>query len=194
METLKNETLEELLNLLQIPSISLQNNANDIVKSEHKYLKDLKINVSNVLKIESLSKKEKLSLAYAVALNEKNESLSDSFRDQLKSQEVTEAELADIAACVSLLQINNVFYRFRHFTKKTTYENSPAGIKMSIMMNPVIGKELFELLSLCISALNGCEQCVVSHEHSLVNMDVSEQKIFDAIRFTSVMKGLNSLV
>jgi lipoyl-dependent peroxiredoxin subunit D len=39
-----------------------------------------------------------------------------------------------------LMNTNNVFYRFRHFMGKDFYNNQPAGIKMSIMMNPVLGK------------------------------------------------------
>lgn len=193
METQKNETLNELLDLLQIPTLSLQQSARDITQSEHRYLRDLKVNISNAFKIESLSKKEKLGIAYAVALNEKNATLAESFREQLIQEEINPAELAEIAACVSLLQVNNVFYRFRHFSKKEFYDNYPAGIKMSIMMNPELGKEYFELLSLSVSALNGCEQCVTSHEHSLIKLGVTEQKIIDSIRFTSIIKGLTSL-
>jgi lipoyl-dependent peroxiredoxin subunit D len=37
-------------------------------------------------------------------------------------------------------------------------------IKMNIMMKPVTGKEFFELMSLTISAVNGCEMCVNAHE------------------------------
>ena len=66
----------------------------------------------------------------------------------------------------------------------------PAGIKMNIMMNPVLGKELFELISLAVSAVNGCESCVNSHEESVRKFGSSENRIFDAIRLASVVRGL----
>jgi alkyl hydroperoxide reductase subunit D len=61
---------------------------------------------------------------------------------------------------------------------------------MNIMMNPVLGKELFELISLAVSAVNGCESCVNSHEESVRKLGASEARIFDAIRLASVVRGL----
>lgn len=65
---------------------------------------------------------------------------------------------------------------------------------MSIMMNPVLGKEFFELVSLVVSAVNGCEACVRSHEESILKQGSSETRIFDAIRLASVVKGLITLL
>jgi lipoyl-dependent peroxiredoxin subunit D len=65
---------------------------------------------------------------------------------------------------------------------------------MSIMANPVLGKEFFELVSLAVSALNGCELCVTSHEKTLVGHGSSKQKIHDAIRLTAVIKSLAVLL
>src|SRR6185503_2027193 len=92
----------------------------------------------------------------------------------VKKENTTETELAELYSCVSLLNVNNVFYRFRHFTKKEYYETTPAGIKMSIMMNPVLGKEFFELVSLVVSSINGCEMCITSHEQSILQHGGSE--------------------
>jgi alkyl hydroperoxide reductase subunit D len=72
--------------------------------------------------------------------------------------------VAEVISCASLMAVNNVYYRFRHFMHKDFYNNAPAGIRISIMMTPVIGKELFELLSVVLSAINGCEMCVTSNK------------------------------
>jgi alkyl hydroperoxide reductase subunit D len=61
---------------------------------------------------------------------------------------------------------------------------------MNIMMNPVLGKEFFELMSLAVSAVNGCESCVNSHEESVRKLGSSEVRIFDAIRLAAIVKGL----
>jgi alkyl hydroperoxide reductase subunit D len=89
-----------------------------------------------------------------------------------------------------LLNVNNVFYRFRHFNKKEFYSTTPAGIKMTIMGNPIMGKEFFELMSLAISALNGCEMCVNAHEDSLMKLGTSQARVYDAIRLAANFKGL----
>jgi len=42
---------------------------------------------------------------------------------------------------------------------------------MTVMGNPIMGKEFFELMSLGISSLNGCELCVNAHEESLIKWE-----------------------
>lgn len=157
-----------------------------------RYLRDLKLNVSTLLtKSKTLSPKECYLLALATAANDKCDVLTKAFEEKSVAEGGTDEEIAEVYACVSLLSLNNVFYRFRHFTKDNEYYNStPAGIRMSVMMNPVLGKEFFELISLAVSALNGCELCVSSHEESVKKLGTSEARVFDAIRLVSVIRSL----
>ena len=188
---IQNETFANLLNDLQIPDYSPSTAAQQLLVAESKYIKDLKINVSNVLNnTQYLNKKEALLLAYAVAVNEKFDLLKDSFRAQAQDAGANEAELAEIVSCTSLMNANNVFYRFRHFMNKDFYTNTPAGIKMSIMMNPVLGKEFFELVSLVISSINGCEMCITSHEQSILQHGGSESRILEGVKLGAIIKSL----
>ena len=188
--TVINETLEGLLN-----NINYQSDAPkaliDMANIEARYLKDLKINVGNALKYENLSEKESALLALSVAINEKTKSLEHALLEKAKSSGASQEEILETYACVSLLNVNNVFYRFRHFTKKEYYQTTPAGIKMTVMGNPIMGKEFFELMSLGISSLNGCELCVNAHEDSLIKMGTSQQRIYDAVRLFANFKGLS---
>ncbi len=159
--------------------------------TDSKYLRDLKLNVAAVLKSKNLNAKEAVLLALATAANEKNEVLITAFEKMAAKEGATAEEISETHACASLLSLNNVFYRFRHYMKGNEYyNNTPAGIRMSIMMAPAIGKELFELMSLAVSALNGCEQCVTSHEHSVRELGTSEARIYDSIRLAAVIKSL----
>jgi alkyl hydroperoxide reductase subunit D len=186
-----NETFVSLLEELKITDYVPSSQANYLINASSRYLKDLKINVTNVLQNnQHLSKKEAALLAYAVAINEHVPILKTAFEKLAVEAGATEAEIAEIAGCTSLLNANNVLYRFRHFVKKDFYNTQPAGIKMNIMLNPVTGKEFFELASLVVSAVNGCEQCVVSHEQSVLANGSFESKIFEAIKLASVIKSL----
>ena len=49
-------------------------------------------------------------------------------------------------------------------------------------------------LSLAISAVNGCEMCVTSHEASLKQLGSSYERIFDTIRLASVLVGLDKII
>ena len=189
---IQNETFVNLLTDLQIiDNYTPSENALALINTDARYIKDLKINVGNVLSnAQYLTKKESLLLALSVAVNEKYDILKVSFTNLAKAEGATDAEIAEIIACTSLMNTNNVFYRFRHFMKKEYYSNLPAGIKMSIMMNPVLGKAFFELVSLVVSSINGCEMCVTSHEQSVLQHGYAENKIFEAVKLGAIIKGL----
>jgi len=180
-------SLFEIVNLSQELESVLIDRLNAL---DTRFIKDLKINVSNVLKGQNLNEKESLLLAIAVAINEKCDVLRAALEELATKAGATEAELLEVASCVSLMNANNIFYRFRHFMHNNqNYQNMPAGIRMSVMMNPVLGKEFFELMSLAVSAVNGCEQCVTSHEASVKNHGGTEARIFDAIRLVAIIKS-----
>lgn len=192
---IQNETFNNLLNELKLGDYAPSSNVLTLINAESRFIKDLKINVGNALNnTQHLNKKEALFLALAVAINEKFDPLKKSFTELLKEEGATEAELAEVIAATSLMNTNNVLYRFRHFLNKEEYNNQPAGIKMSIMMNPVTGKEFFELLSLVISAINGCEMCVSSHERSVLQHGSSESRVFEAVKTGSIIKGLITIL
>lgn len=161
---------------------------------ESKYLKDLRINLKNVLESEHLSRKETALIALAVGVNEGNEVLIKYFVKLAGEHGASDAETGEAVACASLLSTNNVFYRFRHFTRKEKYNQLQVRIKMSIMLNPILGKEFFELVSLAISAVNGCEMCVKSHEESVLHAGGAEERIFDAVRIAAVVTGVAKII
>ena len=192
---IQNETFNNMLNDLQIPDYTPSATAQQLIQVESRYIKDLKINVSNVLNnTQYLNKKEALLLAYAVAVNEKFDLLKDSFYKQAQEAGATDAELAEIVSCTSLMNANNIFYRFRHYVKKDFYTNTPAGIKMSIMMNPVLGKEFFELVSLVVSSINGCEMCITSHEQSILQHGGTESRILEGVKLGAIIKSLITVI
>lgn len=190
-----NETIESLFKDLQVKQNYTSNRLEKLAAVNSRYLKDLKLNVTGILKSNSFSKKESALLSLSVAINDHCEVLIDAFETIAKNEGATEEEIAEIYACTSLLSANNVFYRFRHYLPNNSFYNStPAGIRMSVMMNPVLGKEFFELTSLVVSALNGCELCVTSHEASVKEHGASEARIYDAIKLAAIIRSLIKLV
>lgn len=185
-----NDTIQALFADLKISDYQSKG-LEKLAAAESRYLKDLKLNVSTVLKSKNLTAKEARMLALATAINDKSSVLRDGFEKMARAEGATDAEIAEIYACTSLMNANNVFYRFRHFQKDNEFYNkTPAGLRMSIMMNPVSGKEFFELLSLAVSALNGCEMCVNSHEASVKQQGATEARVFDAVRLVAVIRSL----
>lgn len=162
--------------------------------AESRYLKDIKVSLSTALSTDTLTRKEAYLIALAVAVNEKHTILREAFTRKAVNEGASEKEISETIACTSLLNANNVYYRFRHFMQEEFYNNAPAGIRMSIMANPVMGKEFFELLSLAVSALNGCELCVTSHEKAVIGHGSTKQRIHDAVRLAAVVRSVAVIV
>lgn len=186
-----NETIQNLFTDLSIPADYKSEGLEKLAAADNRFLKDLKLNIGAVLKSTNINKKEAYLLSLSVAANEKSAVLINAFETLARNEGATDAELAEVHACTALMNTNNIFYRFRHYLPQNQYyNNTPAGLRMSIMMNPALGKELFELTSLVVSALNGCELCVTSHEASVKQHGASEARIYDAIRLGAVIKSL----
>lgn len=190
---MKNQTLNEFLEKLNISELS-NSSILALDNSETRYIKDLKVNLSKTLRSDSLDIKTNILVALSVAANQKNNLLIDYFSELAKENDSNDEEIAEAIACASLLSANNVFYRFRHFMNNEEYNKIPAGVKMNIMMNPVTGKKTFELMSLAVSAVNGCEQCVLSHEDSLIKLGFSKSEIFEGIRTASIVCSLDKII
>lgn len=188
------ETINELLQSIGVDTAYRTASLTLLEQGESRYLRDLKLNFTSTLTSEHLSTKECALLGLSVAVNNNNLPLTNYYTKYAADQGATEAEIAEAAACASLLASNNIFYRFRHFTQKEKYSQIPARIRMQIMMKPVTGKEFFELMSLTISAVNGCEMCVNAHEDSLIKLSTSEERIFDAIRIASLVTATGKII
>ena len=116
-----NETLDGLLNIIN-QNLIAPKPLIDMANTDARYLKDLKINIGNSLSYESLTQKESTLLALGIAINEKSQELELALKEKAINFGVNSEEISETYACVSLLNVNNVFYRFRHFTKKDFYQ------------------------------------------------------------------------
>lgn len=192
---IENETVQSMFADFGIDPQHVSKSLTSLAAVNHKYLRDLKLNVAAMLGSANLTRKEAYLIALSVAVNEKNDALISAFEAQATKEEATPDEIAETHGCTSVMNLNNVLYRFRHYMHGNEYyAKTPAGVRMSIMMTPVMGKQLFELISLVVSAVNGCEQCVNSHEHSVKEQGASEARIYDAIRLAAVIKSLCAVI
>lgn len=189
-----SETTQEFLDFLKLDKDYRSDSLDVLEEGKSRYLADLKLNFKNSFESAHLNKKEVALLGYALAVNAGNTALKRFFRENANAEGATEAEVAEAAACASLLSANNVFYRFRHFINKEKYNEIPARIKMNIMARPVTGKEFFELMSLAVSAVNGCEMCVKSHENSLIELGSAEERIFEAVRLGAIITSVSKVI
>ncbi len=63
----------------------------------------------------------------------------------------------------------------------------PARLRMNRLVKPATNKTDFELYSLAVSAINGCEVCIRSHEEIVRTGGLTEDQVHDAIRIAATM-------
>ena len=148
--------------------------------------KDIKLNLQAVLQAESLTAAQRWGVAVASAIAARNPRLTAAVVEQAQ-REVDAAVLDDAAAAATLMAMNNVYYRFRHMVGKQSYTDRPARLRMNRLVNPATNKVDFELFSLAVSAINGCESCVRAHEDVATKGGLSEDQVNDAVRIASVI-------
>jgi alkyl hydroperoxide reductase subunit D len=102
-------------------------------------------------------------VAIASAVATRNERLRDAILHDARA-EVGPEVIDDALASAALMAMNNVYYRFRHLVGKASYSQMPARLRMQRIAKPMTSKADFELFCLAVSAINGCEMCIRSHE------------------------------
>lgn len=143
--------------------------------------KDLRLNLQAVLSDGTLSEAQRYGVALACAHAARNPALQEALSADAANV-LDEAWLDDAQAAAALMAMNNVYYRFRHMIGKASYGSMPARLRMNRIASPRTSKLDFELMCLAVSAINGCEACVQSHEASLLHLGASEAHVNDAVR------------
>jgi alkyl hydroperoxide reductase subunit D len=95
----------------------------------------------------------------------------------------------DAVASAALMAMNNVYYRFRHLVGKPSYSQMPARLRMQRIAKPLTNKADFELFCLAVSAINGCEMCIRSHEEVVLKGGLSEEQVHDAVRIAATVSA-----
>jgi alkyl hydroperoxide reductase subunit D len=188
------EVIQEVLAIVGLEADYRNESLNLLEKGNSRYVRDLKLNLTSTLTSAHLSEKECALVALSIAVNNNNGVLTNFLERVALEKGATAEEIAEAAGCASLLALNNVFYRFRHFTGKEKYTQIPARIRMQLMSSPVTGKEFFELMSIAVSAVNGCEMCVNAHEKSILALGSTEERVFDAVRIASIITSAGKVI
>ena len=155
------------------------------------HAKDIKLNLSRVLVEEGdgIKQNQIYAIALACAHATKNTLLIDTFNTEALHF-LTEEEISAAKAAAVIMAMNNVYYRFVHLVSDKSYQQLPAQLRMNIMANPGTDKITFELMSLAVSAINGCGLCMDSHSQVLIKADLSKTAIQKVIRIAAVINAV----
>jgi lipoyl-dependent peroxiredoxin subunit D len=150
--------------------------------------RDIRLNLQAVLQGGALTPEQRWGVAIASAAAARRTDLRDALIEEAR-REVPEAVVEDALAAAALMAMNNVYYRFRHMIGKPSYAGKPARLRMNRMVQPLTSKTDFELVSLAVSAIAGCEACIRAHEQVVVEGGLTEDAVHDAVRIAATVNA-----
>ena len=156
------------------------------------YARDLKLNLGSVLAptgAPGLSERQIWAVALASAIASRNVQFARDI-ETLAAEYLGEPHRNAARAAAAIMGMNNIYYRFLHLVEEPEYSQMPARLRMNVIGSPGIDKMDFELLSLAVSAINGCGKCVASHERQLRKHEVSREAIQSAVRIASTIHAV----
>ena len=154
------------------------------------FAKDIRLNVGSLLNEQHLSDQQKFGLLLTCAHGTGYKPLVEATEAEVAEKLTPEAANAARAAA-AVMAMNNVYYRFVHLAGNPEYGNMPAKLRMNVIgAYKGDAKNDFELVSLAVSAVNGCGMCIDSHDKVLRDGGISVQAIQSAVRIASVIHGV----
>jgi alkyl hydroperoxide reductase subunit D len=156
------------------------------------YARDLQLNLGTVLTpagAPGLTERQIWAVALAAALASRNGAFG---RDlgALAAAHLDAAHVTAAHAAAAIMGMNNVYYRFLHLVEDPEYGKLPARLRMNVIGSPGIPKADFELLSLVVSAINGCGSCVASHERQVRQHGLPREAVHSAVRIAATVHAV----
>jgi alkyl hydroperoxide reductase subunit D len=157
------------------------------------YAKDLKLNLGSVIGSSTLSEQLLWGTVLATAIASRNplvlRELDEDARDNLSAEAYEAAR-----AAAAIMAMNNIYYRSKHLLSDagvTGYDDVPAKLRMQVIgTSGGVDKADFEFWCFAVSAVNGCGQCLASHEQVLREAGMSRDQINDALRIASIVHAV----
>jgi len=153
------------------------------------YAKDIRLNLGSILSDQLMPAERKLALLLVCAHGSGYKPLVDAAEAEAAGK-LSDVQANAARGAAAVMAMNNVYYRFVHLVANPEYGKMPARLRMNFIGSHGIAKEEFELMSLAVSAMNGCGMCIDSHERVLLEHGVKSDVIQSAVRIAAVMKAI----
>jgi alkyl hydroperoxide reductase subunit D len=153
------------------------------------YAKDLRLNLGSVTGRSELTEQQLWGTVLATAIASRSRRVLAELDPEARERLAPEAYTAARAAA-AIMAMNNVFYRARHLLSDPQYGTLRAGLRMNVIAEPGVAKADFELWSLAVSAVNGCGQCLDSHERVLRTAGITRETVQEAVKIAAVVQAV----
>jgi len=155
------------------------------------YAKDVMLNLGTVLTEDGapgLNTIQILGVALASAYATRNNDVIAALEGEA-SEKLDPATIRAAKAAATIMAMNNIYYRFLHNVRDEDLHKLPAKLRMTVITNSGIPKLDFEMMSLAISAINGCGMCMEAHTHEIDKAGLGKTGIQSIIRIAAVINA-----
>lgn len=153
------------------------------------FAKDIRLNLGSVFTPEGapeLTQGQIHLIALASAYATKDDGVIAAIEGETAG--LSDAEKTAAKAAATIMGMNNVYYRFVHLVGGD-YKTLPAKLRMNVIGAPGIDKKDFELMSMAVSAINGCGMCMEAHAHELNKAGVPALSVQSTVRIAAVVNA-----
>lgn len=156
------------------------------------WARDLRLNLGTLAHEPSLTTQQRGGTFVASAIAARNPVLIRAVIDEF-GPSLGDAALTAARAAAAIMSMNNVYYRATH-SLGGDYPNLPARLRMGVIGRPGVEKADFELWSLAVSAINGCQMCLTSHEAVVRHGGLTQEQVQAALRIAAVVHGVAAVL
>jgi alkyl hydroperoxide reductase subunit D len=163
---------------------------NDLKSRMPEFAKDTKLNLGKLSEegMPGLNESQIAGIALASAYATKHPDVIAAISGEF-APSMTDAEVNAAKAAASIMGMNNIYYRFVHLASDKEYGKMPANLRMNVIGNPGVEKVDFELMSLAVSAINGCGMCIDAHVHEVAKAGVSREGVQSSVRLAAILNA-----
>jgi alkyl hydroperoxide reductase subunit D len=155
------------------------------------FARDIKLNLETVLSEDGapgLTPQQVWGVALASAYATRSPDVISAIKEASASH-LDDAHLLAAKSAATIMAMNNVYYRFLHLAEDGDFSKMPAKLRMNVIGKPGIDKVTFELMSLAVSAIEGCGMCVKAHVAETRKGGIANEGIQSSIRIAAVLNA-----
>jgi alkyl hydroperoxide reductase subunit D len=156
------------------------------------FAKDLKLNLGSLARSTELSPQQLWGTFLATAAATRSETVLSEIADEAREHLSDEAFNAALGAA-SIMAMNNVAYRAKEVLGDD-YAQVRMGLRMNIIAPPGVEKADFELWSMAVSTINGCENCTAAHDDVIRKEGITKEQAWEAVKIAGTVAGVAQAV
>jgi len=149
------------------------------------FAKDLKLNLGSLARSTELSEQQLWGTFLATAAATRSATVLSEIADEARGHLSEEAFNAALGSA-SIMAMNNVSYRAKEFLGDD-YTQVRMGLRMNIIANPGVEKADFELWSMAVSTINGCENCTAAHDDVIRKEGLTKEQAWEAVKIAATI-------